>query len=197
MPSRSITLVLGVGLMSSCSNAPSSPLVEVPTMVASISGSDVGNYSGRARFTLDGQPRTFVVSSYDTAARGSVLSQSLLLWRQGGSAPSAGTFTIAPPEYGNAEWSSFAAVYVRSVGDVSENYVALHGEVRLTSVLNDRVSGDFRFSARQICARSASRSADNWGECKPSSRPQGDGRILELSGSFVATPPPKGQLANP
>ena len=179
MPVHSAIVVLGLILMASCVSGPSSPLADAATMVASISGTGASTYSGGAQFTFDGQPRTFAVNSWDTVARGSVLSQSLLLWRQGESAPSAGTYTLAPPEYGKAEWSSFAAGYGRTVGDVSEQYVALHGEVRITSVLSDRVSGDFRFVARQICARSASsRAADNWGDCTPSSRPREDGRVL-------------------
>ena len=198
MPVRSAIVVLGLILMASCVSGPSSPLADAATMVASISGTVVSTYSGGAQFTFDGQPRTFAVNSWDTVARGSVLSQSLLLWRQGESAPSARTYTLAPPEYAKSEWPSFAATYVRTVGDVAEQYVALNGEVRLTSVLSDRVRGDFRFMAQQICSRSASsRVADNWGVCTPSSRPPGDGRVLELSGSFVATRPSNARLANP
>ena len=62
--------------------------------------------SVEAHFTCDGQPRTFAVNFWDIVVGGSVLSQSLMLWRQVASDPSARTYTLAPLEYAKAEWPS-------------------------------------------------------------------------------------------
>ena len=129
-------------------------------------------------------PGTFVLFSADPGVdRGE--GQGFALLRVGGTRPAVGTYALGSPPGFSGE--RFHGLYVRSTAGQREQYLAVSGEVRITTSTADRVAGSFNLRAVRVCTGT--------GAVLTCVVPSGQGASavnedVQISGTFSARPAP-------
>ena len=139
-----VSVLLGVGLLSSCDAEPSGP-TDWGQLSASIAGDIVSSYEGTGQFTLGHNSRAPQRPAFfhlRSTARGK--NESFSLRRSGSQMP-------APGHYKLGQTDGFTGSYDRIRDGVRERFAATSGNLEITSVGREGIQGSFDFTAVLIC----------------------------------------------
>lgn len=184
---RAALLVLSATVLGTCKEPAES--VDASWLRAEVQGAVETVYEGSGYFRTGSDPRVSVKFTLNSDGVGPHAGQWLMLYRPGHGRPGEGAYALAPVEAEDGSPRGFTAYYGRTADDKAEAYTAVSGEVSISESSDNRVEGSFRFAAVRYCWSRTDGSPEGW--CtSPNIITPGQPEV-EVTGSFLAVPPPR------